>query len=177
MYFYWKIILVNTIFVNNTFFLIFLKYKPIYLLCMYLVTRAGAAMLQLCYLVVQWAAQLQLKLLSYFILREDELQHVSCHLVIPVLFFSWNKYSLVDHMLSPASLMSFFLFLNLCPVWQFLQSELWSECLWGQTHFTFWRSALYILYWLHLCFFYLFLYSFVFVVSIIKFYMVWYYNI
>lgn len=110
MYFYWKIILVNTIFVNNTFFLIFLKYKPIYLLCMYLVTRAGAAMLQLCYLVVQWAAQLQLKLLCYFILREDELQHVSCHLVIPVLFFSWNKYSLVDHMLSPASLMSFFLF-------------------------------------------------------------------
>lgn len=113
MYFYWKIILVNTIFVNNTFFLIFLKYKPIYLLCMYLVTRAGAAMLQLCYLVVQWAAQLQLKLLCYFILREDELQHVSCHLVIPVLFFSWNKYSLVDHMLSPASLMSFFLFFKI----------------------------------------------------------------
>lgn len=111
MHFYWKIILVNTIFVNNTFFLIFLKYKPIYLLCMYLVTRAGAAMLQLCYLVVQWAAQLQLKLLSYFILRDDELQHVSCHLVIPVSFFSWNKYSLVYHMLSPASLMSFFLFL------------------------------------------------------------------
>lgn len=177
MYFYWKIILVNTIFVNNTFFLIFLKYKPIYLLCMYLVTRAGAPMLQLCYLVVQWAAQLQLKLLCYFILREDELQHVSCHLVIPVLFFSWNKYSLVYHMLSPASLMSFFLFFKFmsCLAVFAIRTLIWMlRC---QTHFTFWRSALYILYRLHLCFIYLFIYSFVFVVSIIKFYMVWYYNI
>lgn len=137
MYFYWKIILVNTIFVNNTFFLIFLKYKPIYLLCMYLVTRAGAAMLQLCYLVVQWAAQLQLKLLSYFILRDDELQHVSCHLVIPVSFFLG-----INTVWSTCFTNVIFPFFNLCPVWQFLQSELWSECF-GAKHILLFEDQLY----------------------------------
>lgn len=113
-----------------------------------------------------------MELLSYFILREDELQHVSCYLVIWFHFFlEWVQFGLPHA--KPCFTNVIFPFFNSCPVWQLLQSEFWSECLWGQTHFTFGRSALYILYSLHLCFFYLFIYSFVFVVSIINFFMVW----